>query len=184
MTGTRNKPGQSGPSQGGQSQGGPSQGRSGQGSSGTLPWPPVIFVCAAALAVALHRFVPLPWLSAGPLPEFLFAVGWLVLAGAAAMMAAAIRALGRAGAGFPPVRIPEHLVTRGPFSFTRNPIYLGGVAILIGLGLIARTPWFIVLAPAAAFAVRKLAIEREEKHLETRFGKKWRDYAKRVRRWV
>ena len=56
--------------------------------------------------------------------------------------------------------------------------------MMIGIGLIAGSIWFIALALIAAFATQKLAIEREEKHLQTRFGKKYIDYAKRVRRWI
>jgi len=44
--------------------------------------------------------------------------------------------------------------------------------------------WYLVLAIFAAFAVQRLAIEREEKHLEARFGKSYLDYAERVRRWI
>jgi protein-S-isoprenylcysteine O-methyltransferase Ste14 len=44
--------------------------------------------------------------------------------------------------------------------------------------------WFLILAFVASFATSKLAIEREEKVLAEKFGKKFRDYAKRVRRWI
>ena len=37
---------------------------------------------------------------------------------------------------------------------------------------------------SAAYATQKLAIEREERHLQARFGKRYIDYAKRVRRWI
>jgi protein-S-isoprenylcysteine O-methyltransferase Ste14 len=56
--------------------------------------------------------------------------------------------------------------------------------LMIGIGLIAGIVWFILLAPVAAFVTQKLAIEREERHLEARFGKKYRDYTKKVRRWI
>lgn len=148
-----------------------------------LPWPPVIFIAAAALATALHWLAPLPWLS-GPLAEFLFAVGWLVVAGALAIDFTAIRTMRAARTTFLPHRGSDHLVTRGPFSFTRNPIYLGNTMLLVGIGLVTGIFWFLLLAPIAAFTTQKLAIEREEKHLEARFGKKWRDYAKKVRRWI
>ncbi|PZO76775.1 MAG: isoprenylcysteine carboxylmethyltransferase family protein, partial [Mesorhizobium amorphae] len=48
--------------------------------------------------------------------------------------------------------------------------------LLLGIGL--------VLGLIAAVLVRHLAIRGEEAHLEARFGKAWRDYAKRVRRWL
>ncbi len=150
----------------------------------SLPWPPMIYLAAAALAILLHFWIlPAPWLPA-PFSEFLFAVGWLVVAGAIAIDIAAMRAMRRARTTIMPNRGSDHLVSSGPFSFTRNPIYLGNTMLMIGTGLIAGIAWFLVLAPVAAYATTKLAIEREEKHLEARFGKKYRDYRKKVRRWL
>lgn len=149
----------------------------------TLPWPPILYLSALAAGVVLHWLVPLPWLLP-PLSEFLFAVGWLMAAGGVAIFVAAIRTLRRADTTVMPTRASEHLVTTGPFSFTRNPIYLGNTMVLIGIGLITGILWLILLAPVAALATLKLAIEGEERHLEIRFGKKYRDYAKRVRRWI
>src|SRR5258706_94400 len=93
---------------------------------------------------------------------------------------------GRFGAGTTvrPDRGTDHLVTEGPFSFTRNPLYLAGTILVLGIGLVSGIVWFLLLAVLAAFAVQKLAIEREERHLQARFGKTYADYAGRVRRWI
>ncbi|MBX9461410.1 MAG: isoprenylcysteine carboxylmethyltransferase family protein [Aquamicrobium sp.] len=149
----------------------------------TLPWPPIVYIAAVAAAILLNWLVPLPWIP-GPLGELLFAVGWLVVGGALAIDITAMRTMARAKTTIMPHRGSDHLVTGGPFSFTRNPIYLGNTMLMIGIGLIAGIVWFILLAPVAAFVTQKLAIEREERHLEIRFGKKYRDYAKKVRRWI
>ena len=71
----------------------------------------------------------------------------------------------------------------------RNPlgakaIYLGNTLMMIGIGLASGILWFILLGLVAAFATQKLAIEREERHLDQKFGKRWRDYSKKVRRWI
>jgi protein-S-isoprenylcysteine O-methyltransferase Ste14 len=149
----------------------------------TLPWPPIVYVCAVALAILAHWLLPLPWIRA-PMNELLFAIGWVVIAGAIAMDVSAMRTMARAKTTIMPNRASDHLVTRGPFSFTRNPIYLGNTMLMIGIGLISGIAWFVLLAPLAAFVTQKLAIEREERHLEARFGKAFRDYAKKVRRWI
>ena len=149
----------------------------------TLPWPPIIYIAAAALALIGHALLPLPWIR-GALGEILFATGWLVVAGALAIDVAAMRAMSRARTTIMPHRGSDHLVTGGPFSFTRNPIYVGNTMLMIGVGLISGIVWFLILAPVAAYVTTKLAIQREEKHLEARFGKKYRDYAKKVRRWL
>jgi protein-S-isoprenylcysteine O-methyltransferase Ste14 len=148
-----------------------------------LPWPPLIYVAAIALSVILGYLFPLPWIGS-PLSDILFAVGWVAAAGAVLIDISAMRTMQRARTTIMPNRGSEHLVTGGPFSFTRNPIYLANTMIMIGVGLISGIAWFLILALIAAFATQKLAIEREERHLEARFGKKFRDYAKRVRRWI
>ena len=79
---------------------------------------------------------------------------------------------------------PVHLVISGPFGVTRNPMYLANTLLLIGVAFITGIAWFLLFAFIAAFATQKLAIENEEKVLAAKFGKKYRDYAKRVRRWI
>ena len=148
-----------------------------------FPWPPLIYVVAAALAILFHAFLPLPWI-AGLLGEILFAIGWLLVAAALAIEVGAMRAMRRARTTIMPHRASEHLVTGGPFSFTRNPLYVGNTMLLVGIGLIAGMVWFLIAAPLAAYVTTKLAIEGEERHLEARFGKKYRDYRKKVRRWL
>jgi protein-S-isoprenylcysteine O-methyltransferase Ste14 len=83
-----------------------------------------------------------------------------------------------------PNAVADHLITNGPFAVTRNPMYLANTLLLMGIGMIFGSTWFLLLAIVAAFATQKLAIEREEKMLMEKFGKKYRDYAKRVRRWI
>jgi protein-S-isoprenylcysteine O-methyltransferase Ste14 len=148
-----------------------------------FPWPPVVYVIAIALAVILHWLLPLPWFGS-PFADFLFAIGILVALAALAIDFAAMRTLSRARTTILPHRGSEHLVIAGPYSFTRNPIYLGNTMLMIAAGLVFGMVWFLLLAPVAAFVTQKLAIEREEQHLALRFGKKYRDYQKRVRRWI
>ncbi|NGO50387.1 methyltransferase family protein [Allomesorhizobium camelthorni] len=154
-----------------------------QNGPNRLPWPPIIYLAAIAISIALGLLFPLPWISA-PLSDILFAAGWLLVAAMVALDFSAMRTMARAKTTIMPNRASEHLVTTGAFSFTRNPIYLGNTLLMIGVGLITGIAWFLPLAIVAAFLTQKLAIEREERHLEGRFGKRYRDYAKRVRRWI
>jgi protein-S-isoprenylcysteine O-methyltransferase Ste14 len=55
---------------------------------------------------------------------------------------------------------------------------------VLGIGLVSGIAWFLFIAILAAFTVQKLAIEREERHLQARFGETYLDYAGRVRRWI
>jgi protein-S-isoprenylcysteine O-methyltransferase Ste14 len=148
-----------------------------------LPWPPIIYLAAIGAGTVLLVVYPMPWIE-GPLADILFAAGWLVAAAGAFIGLAAVRVMHKARTTIMPNRISEHLVTSGPFSFTRNPIYLCNTMITLGIGLIVGSIWFLLAGVVAAFVVQKVTIEREEKHLAARFGKKYRDYAARVRRWI
>jgi protein-S-isoprenylcysteine O-methyltransferase Ste14 len=148
-----------------------------------VPWPPIIYLLAIAIAIVLTLLYPLPWITE-PISDLLFAAGWLVILGDGAIEVSALRALRRGNTTIRPDKASDHLVMDGPFSFTRNPIYFGNTLLMIGIGMVSGSLWFIALALIAAFATQKLAIEREEKHLQSRFGKKYIDYTKRVRRWI
>jgi protein-S-isoprenylcysteine O-methyltransferase Ste14 len=79
---------------------------------------------------------------------------------------------------------PTAFVAQPPYTWTRNPMYLGLTTALFGLavffGSIA-----MLLAPAVFFAViDRLVIPREEETMERLFGQDYRDYMFRVRRWI
>ncbi|MBZ9765740.1 MULTISPECIES: isoprenylcysteine carboxylmethyltransferase family protein [unclassified Mesorhizobium] len=150
---------------------------------GIIPWPPVIYVVAIAASIVLGMLYPLPWIG-DILGDLLFGVGWVALFGVAMLWVTAIRVMMRAKTTFDPNAEPDHLVTSGPFGITRNPMYLANTLLLIGVAFITGIAWFLLFAFLAAFATQKLAIEKEEKILAEKFGKKYRDYAKRVRRWI
>jgi protein-S-isoprenylcysteine O-methyltransferase Ste14 len=149
----------------------------------SLPWPPIIYLAGIAVSALLNVFYPLPWFGQ-PLSGILLVLGWLMIAAFVALNISAIRAMRRAGTTVRPDRGTNHLVTDGPFSFTRNPLYLAGTMLVLGIGLVSGIVWFLLFAFLAAFTVQKLAIEREERHLQAQFGETYRDYAGRVRRWI
>jgi protein-S-isoprenylcysteine O-methyltransferase Ste14 len=153
------------------------------GKAGVIPWPPLIYVTGIVLSLVLHALYPLPWFNS-PMADILFAVGWLALLAMAGLFVTAFRALARAKTPINPNAQPEHLVTEGPFGITRNPIYLANTLLLLGVGLVSGIAWFLPMALIAAFATKKMAIDREERWLADKFGKRYRDYAKRVRRWI
>jgi protein-S-isoprenylcysteine O-methyltransferase Ste14 len=140
-------------------------------------------LAAIAVSVLLNVFYPLPWFGQ-PLSGIVSVLGWLMIAAVVALNISAIRVMRRAGTTVRPDRGTDHLVTDGPFSFARNPLYVAGTMLARGIGLVSGIAWFFVLALLAAFTVQKLAIEGEERHLRVRFGEAYLDYASRVRRWI
>ena len=78
----------------------------------------------------------------------------------------------------------KHLLTSGPYRFSRNPLYLGGnVFIFLGMVLFLGSPAGIVLTAMNIIAV-DFMIRREEGQLSREFGEEWASYRSRVRRWL
>jgi protein-S-isoprenylcysteine O-methyltransferase Ste14 len=70
----------------------------------------------------------------------------------------------------------KRLITYGVYAHTRNPLYLGNLLIIIGLGLIANNYWwYLVMLPLFA-AVYWSIISAEEEFLSRQFGQEYADY--------
>lgn len=148
-----------------------------------LPWPPIIYGGAILLGALSGYFLPTPW-PGSPSSDFLLAIGVLMIAAAFYIDYLAMHAMGKAKTTIMPNRGSDHLVTSGPFAMSRNPIYVANTMMTIGAALAFGIIWFIPLALLAAWLTQQLAIKREEAHLDARFGKSFRDYARKVRRWI
>ncbi len=78
----------------------------------------------------------------------------------------------------------ENLVTGGIFAHCRNPLYLGNVLILGGLGLMANSAIFMFIA-FPLFVLAYVAIVRAEEHfLSETFGAAYEEYCRDVNRWL
>ncbi|MFG1691430.1 methyltransferase family protein [Gemmatimonadota bacterium] len=80
--------------------------------------------------------------------------------------------------------IPRALVTDGVFRFSRNPLYLGGVTVLGGIALFLGTLVTFVFPFALLLILDRFHIPFEERILEAEFGEEFREYRRRVRRWI
>ncbi len=79
---------------------------------------------------------------------------------------------------------PTKFVEQPPFTWTRNPMYLGLVSALLGLAIFFGSI-AMLLAPAVFFAViDRMVIPREEETMERIFGQDYVAYKDRVRRWL
>jgi len=78
----------------------------------------------------------------------------------------------------------NRLVTGGIYRFTRNPIYLGFLLIVIGLPMNAGIFWGFLLSPLYAVTMNRLVIEKEEAYLGKKFKEQYDEYRSGVRRWL
>ncbi len=78
----------------------------------------------------------------------------------------------------------ETLVQEGIFAHCRNPLYLGNILILLGVGIAGNSLLFVMFGIPFLFFVYASIICAEETYLEKRFGQVFKDYCKRVNRII
>ena len=142
--------------------------------------PPVLLVIHIAVAYLLGRFIVLPI----AVSQLFSNIGWGLAGFGFLLGMLAFYSFTRARTTLNPHGSVKTVVSSGIYRFTRNPIYLGMVFMLIGFPLIFGNVWGIPLAPVFIFLIDKLVIEHEEAYLENKFGEGYTGYKSRVRRWL
>jgi protein-S-isoprenylcysteine O-methyltransferase Ste14 len=88
------------------------------------------------------------------------------------------------GGGGPGLEVPPKcIVTKGPYRYTRNPMYLGHLIFMAGLA-VSFASWLAaaLLAFSAVWFHRRVL--KDEAHLESRFGSSYLAYKSQVKRWI
>lgn len=79
-----------------------------------------------------------------------------------------------------------HLFVDGPFGYVRNPLYVGNIAMYVGVGIMANaiTPYLVVFALGFFLVQYWLIVMKEEEYLQTTFGNEYTQYVQHVPRFV
>lgn len=142
--------------------------------------PPIVVLIHIAIAYLLGWFIRIPY----DVPILLQNIGFALVVTGFLFGLGAFFEFRRARTTLDPHGSANQMVTSGIFRFTRNPIYLGFLLMLIGLPLNSGLYWGILLAPLFVITMNRLVIEREETYLEKKFGDVYASYKSRVRRWL
>lgn len=142
--------------------------------------PPFYLLGGLGFMLVLHFLLPgltviaAPWNLAGAL---------LMILGLAFTIGGA-QTFHRADTPVRPFEESTKLVTHGLFRFSRNPMYLGMTVMLAGTAVLlgSLTPW--VVPPVFVVVIRYFFVLPEEKLMEQTFGDAFRDYRRKIRRWL
>jgi protein-S-isoprenylcysteine O-methyltransferase Ste14 len=156
--------------------------RAGARRANTFPWPPVLLVACFAAAWALGRVAPVGWPGLDDVAAHAIGIGFGI--GGSALILWSIVTLSRAGTTVMPNGVSTALVTSGPYTRFRNPIYLGEVLLLLFAAEITKNFWFALAALVFAILITGLQIIPEERHLSAQFGEAYDTYRARSRRWI
>ena len=77
----------------------------------------------------------------------------------------------------------EGLVTEGVFAHCRNPLYVGNILMLAGVGLLANSFWYVVIVLPVFLFIYQAIVLAEENFLQNKFGDGFKQYCQRVPRW-
>ncbi len=142
--------------------------------------PPLIYIIAVLLGFILERYIPLAihlnqtlWLAAGF--AFFIAIIFAV---------SALLGLRKAKTSIEPWRPTTNIVDSGIFAYSRNPIYLSFICFGFGMAFSLNSYWIMLMMIPATWLIKTLVIAKEEQYLSKKFAEEYRQYCRKVRRWI
>jgi protein-S-isoprenylcysteine O-methyltransferase Ste14 len=144
--------------------------------------PPLVTLIALAVGLLLQHFVrPITLPLAGPAR---YGLGLVVLVAGISLIAAALGRFRSTGQNPEPWASTPEIISTGVYRFTRNPMYVSLGLLQAGIGVMLANGWLVLLVPLMWAGIYIVAIRHEEAYLERKFGSRYTDYKKSVRRWL
>ena len=78
----------------------------------------------------------------------------------------------------------ENLVTEGIFRHCRNPLYVGNILMLFGVGVLSNSLIYVLVVMPLFILIYQAIVLAEENFLLQKFGEKFKAYCQRVNRWI
>lgn len=78
----------------------------------------------------------------------------------------------------------EDLVTTGIFNHCRNPLYVGNILMLFGVGILSNSLLYVVIVMPLFVLIYQAIVLAEENYLRNKFGQQFDNYCRRVNRWL
>lgn len=142
--------------------------------------PPLIFLGSILVGSILQVLWPVRFV-----PHALTTLlGGSLIAVSVILFTLAVRVLRAAGTGIRTNQPTTAIVVRGPYRFSRNPIYLSFALFQLGVAIWANSAWILATLIPTVGIIRYGVIAREEAYLARRFGQRYRQYKGGVRRWL
>jgi len=116
-------------------------------------------------------------------PLFVLALALLALGGA--IYAWCVWDFATFGRGTPaPIDAPKKLVVRGLYRYTRNPMYVGVLTVILGWAVLFQAAALVLYILIVGTCFHLFIVLYEERQLQQEFGGEYEDYRRRVSRWL
>ena len=141
--------------------------------------PPLIFAIGLVAGLALDR----DFETHSARARLNRRLGVAAIAAGGALGIFTLAKLRREGTSPNPFAPDSKLVTAFPYTWTRNPAYVGATCAYIGASLAANSLRSLTFLPIVLALLDRAVVDPEERYLEARFGDAYRAYRARVPRW-
>ena len=148
------------------------------GSNPGLLRPPVIFLCAVLIGIALNLAWPVHFM-----PRNIWVLEFVVVVSAVVLFLLSYREFRAAGTSVRGSTSSTTIVRNGTYRLSRNPIYVAFILFVLGLSIWLNDFWMLVTLFPAVGIIAKVVIPREERFLERNFSDQYLSYKASVRRW-
>lgn len=141
--------------------------------------PPLVLLVTLIGSVYVQQVYPFPFTDM----YWRWGFGSVVAAIAFILFGTSVHELRAFRTSLPPWKPTMTIVTRGPFSFSRNPIYLAFLLLVLGTGFLLDSAYSLLLVIPLYCFLEFYVIRKEEKYLTGKFGNTYLGYQNAVRRW-
>lgn len=146
--------------------------------------PPLFFFAGFFIGLLLEASVVRLRFADGRAASTIATVGWIIAIAGLLFSFWGIATFRLAGTTMFPFEPASRLVQRGPYRFTRNPMYVGGIGTYVGFAMVMNAIWPLVLLPVVIWSTFLFVVREEERYLTDTFGEEYTSYMTRVRRWL
>ena len=144
--------------------------------------PPLIFISFALLGYLLEQVYSLQLISGDV--SVLLLCSYVIFSLGIIVIFLAVISFFRHKTHIEPWQPASALMTEGIFAYSRNPIYLGFVVLVVAAALYLNTFWLLIGLLPSIWLLIHLVLQKEEQYLAQKFGAAYLAYKSRVRRWL
>ena len=146
--------------------------------------PPAAGILTIVIGYVIGKLVPILTAYELSVPGRYWIGGAIVIVAGIVLGIWPIRLFKDTGQNATPWSETPEIIIKGPYKFTRNPMYLMMMLVNLGFAVVLSEAWILILMPILSLVLYHIAIKHEEVYLEEKFGESYRAYKQSVRRWI
>ena len=144
--------------------------------------PPVFFFVCLGCGLLMESLFPIQLIRLSPVLRVI--VGGILMLVSGYLAASAFLVLINNRTTFNTSKATSRIVEEGAYRFSRNPLYLSLLMLLLGVAILLPSLWVFCTIPILYLLFLFKAVRPEESYLSRKFGEEYVNYSKRVRRWI